>query len=643
MWGRSASSAFQIENEILGTDHGLQWEWFLKELDMSRIRLTLADFPVLDVAKPTTEIKAQLLKVNKAEGTTANAISSQKVSISHGNDERYSPGFVLTLILDVLKSFWFKANGSKKSFESDEEQNNLLLMEIDEKAESDNDIHQLWRDGFVKVAFRLSQKGAIALAIVSLSSKCSEIRQLAVAILYFFLQALRMKEAHGISAWKERPQIEMLINAIQRGLMVRRAIKDSRAEDDGIHDSNQAEYIPMFPVVSSLFLARSYFILSKPGDDMYPPINRFFLRLDDYHGAFGDCFSLPAFMSLYCSNSDDVIQARKERTWALHFLNDGIVDDYCYQVASRRHVPELLLTSLDSYLSREKEMGNDSEILLLLRTINKLMEKGGMSSFYHLIHTIGFFGWLQGIAQGLLHRSGKSSLLVESYFSILLTTFKKSFEVYRNTDSETLRPTIDIYKIAQIVVKLFLVIPRPRSTIMTTSMSEILWTLRHWLYLEGKGQDKTYLNPSGISLDSAFEVLQELESHNLSSKALKALCLIPLDGSCECEEKSIVSFCSLALKSILNCEDILSEDSGETNIFQRVSMLTRSYNFSPQNAGLLIELILAARRKALENKAIFFAWQECISGFSGMNEDDFEDCNIGSQITFVKETVPIFE
>jgi hypothetical protein len=644
MWGRSATSSFQIENEILGTDHGLQWEWFLKELDMSRIRLTLSDFPVWDVAKPTSDINAQSLKVTDLDGTTGNFFSSQEGSISHDHDERYSPGFVLPLILGVLESFCFKAKGSSDHLEGNDEQNKFLSKKIDDKVELHDDVNQLWRDSFAKVAFRLSQKGAIALAISSLSSKCPEIRQVAVAILYFFLQALGTKEAHDISAWRERPQIKMLINSIQRGLTVRRAIKDSRVEDDTSHDASQSEYVPMFPTVSSLFLARSYFILSKPGDDMYSPINRFFLRLDDHHGAYGDCFSLPAFVSLYCSNADDVVQARKERSWALQFLHDGIVDDYCYQVASRRHASELLLTSLDSSLSRDKAIGNH-EILLLFRTINKMMEMGGMSSYYHLVHTVGIFAWLQGTAHTLLRRTGKASLLLESYFSILQTTLKKSLQVYRNADSETVRPTVDICKIAQNVVKLFLMIPRPRSTLLISSISEILWSLRQWLYLEGGGHGETYLNPSGISLDSALEVLQELESHSLSSKALKALCLIPLDSSCECEENSIVSFCALALKSILESDGILSDDSGETNIFQRVSMLTRRYNLSSQKAGLLIELALGARHKATENKAIFSSWQQCISSFSGLIDDDSEDYeyDIRSQIQFLKETVPVFE
>ena len=80
MWGRSPTSSFQIENEILGTDHGLQWEWFLKELDMSRIRLTLSDFPVWDVAKPTSDINTQSLKVKNLEGLSDNT-SVKKQSI----------------------------------------------------------------------------------------------------------------------------------------------------------------------------------------------------------------------------------------------------------------------------------------------------------------------------------------------------------------------------------------------------------------------------------------------------------------------------------------------------------------------------------------------------------------------------------
>ena len=93
MWGKLADSASQYENEILGTDHGLQWEWFLRKLDMSRIRLTLSDFPVWDSVKPKSE-------TNDLDAASSDIPFFQDI-LKSNEDERYSPGFLLTLILDV--------------------------------------------------------------------------------------------------------------------------------------------------------------------------------------------------------------------------------------------------------------------------------------------------------------------------------------------------------------------------------------------------------------------------------------------------------------------------------------------------------------------------------------------------------------
>ena len=79
----------------------------------------------------------------------------------------------------------------------------------------------------------------------------------------------------------------------------------------------------MLPTVASTFLAKSLCILARPGDDLYGQMNRFFLRLDKFHGAFMDCFSLPAFVYLFCSVSTDTLQARKERIWALQLLKNN--------------------------------------------------------------------------------------------------------------------------------------------------------------------------------------------------------------------------------------------------------------------------------------------------------------------------------
>jgi len=149
-----------------------------------------------------------------------------------------------------------------------------------------------------------------------------------------------MQESHGMKSWRERPQQEMIISSIQRGLAVRRAIQMQRYEAQegielgGMEETIHKHNIPMLPAVSAIFLAKAFLILSRPRDDMYSQMNRYFLRLTDYHGAFQDCFGLPAFLSLYCSASDELSRCRIERNWAPLTLKDSAVDEFCYRLVS---------------------------------------------------------------------------------------------------------------------------------------------------------------------------------------------------------------------------------------------------------------------------------------------------------------------
>ena len=150
----------------------------------------------------------------------------------------------------------------------------------------------------------------------------------------------------------------------------------------------------MLPTVASTFLAKSLCILARPGDDLYGQMNRFFLRLDKFHGAFMDCFSLPAFVYLFCSVSTDTLQARKERIWALQLLKNGMVDMTSYKVTIRCHVPELLLTSFESQGSHEFNSNDESEQLLIIDTIISMLNNGGGLARHHLLTKIGLLSWI---------------------------------------------------------------------------------------------------------------------------------------------------------------------------------------------------------------------------------------------------------
>jgi hypothetical protein len=63
--------------------------------------------------------------------------------------------------------------------------------------------------------------------------------------------------------------------------------------------------IPKLPSLSAILLAKAALILSKPGDAMYSAMNKYFLKLNQNHGAYNDMTRLPAFIALFCSSSDE--------------------------------------------------------------------------------------------------------------------------------------------------------------------------------------------------------------------------------------------------------------------------------------------------------------------------------------------------
>ena len=156
----------------------------------------------------------------------------------------------------------------------------------------------------------------------------------------------------------------------------------------------------MLPAVNSLFLARSVLILAKPAVKMYPAISKFFLRREN-HGTHINA-DLPAFMTLYWSAADGIVRARTERQWAVNLLKDGTLDELCYKVTARRRAPELLLTSFEILAKRSDNDHDKSEGLLLLDTIQNLLENDGILSFHHLVCTIGLFSWIKEVLQSRL-------------------------------------------------------------------------------------------------------------------------------------------------------------------------------------------------------------------------------------------------
>ncbi len=567
-WGPEATK--HISN-VSGEE---SWEWFVEALDIDRIRCTLCQFPVADTLEPKcnddvecaeqkTKHDEHLVSSDEIEDETEDDSSSvtpqqdardadatrdngYDVWRGDGDDLRYSPGFILPLILATLEACLPR---KKKG-------NN------DEYEEYEADCH-----AFGNTCRRVSERGGISLAIASLSSRCPSIRQLAIAICGIFLKGLQMQESHGMKSWRERPQQEMLMSSIQRGLAVRRAMQmQKRDKNEGIVLGEMTTdiriKIPMLPAVSAVFLAKALLVLSKSGDDMYAQMNRYFLRLTDYHGAFQDCFGLPAFLSLYCSSSDELSRCRTEQSWALLNLRDSAVDDYCYRIISQHHVPELIMSSFDCTIDDPERK---SELCLTIDVIETLIRSGGVRASNHLLKRQGLLSWLHGVVGWRKISSAFPHVALKCKFINLITTAVNSYRCIVHGDNDGDLDEVQMFyekvPLANVVIRLCLDgsdrMEQADSLALLGSTCNALWEI----YLAGRyGQ---FANTSGgtTTLCEMTSLLLKFMRHEeMFEKVLSSMCDLPLVQN-EKDLSSAKEFSSLALGFILDLNPKLLPDT----------------------------------------------------------------------------------
>jgi hypothetical protein len=392
------------------------------------------------------------------------------------------------------------------------------------------------------------------------------VRKIAVAICGLFLKALQLQESHGMKSWRERPQQEMIMASLQRGLAVRRAMQIKRREEGNkmevelgpvTNTLKQRYNVPMLPAVSAVFLAKALLIVSKPSDDMYGAMNKYFLRLNDYHGAFQDCFGLPAFLSLYCS-SDDLARCRTERNWALLSLKDSVVDDFCYRIISQHHVPELILTSFGSACDLP---GGKSELSLTIDVIQCLLESGGSRSASHLIKRLGLLSWLHGVISWRSISSVLPYVSLKCKFLNLITTAVESYrEEYSNdTKDENEVVFLEDIPLANAIIRICL--ERSDTEINNSNASskeaeailaatcEALWAI----FVASKKRAQSRQRAGLTSLRHMVDLLMQcVHSEELFAKALASTSALPYSVSDEDKDTSVARvFCELALSFIL--------------------------------------------------------------------------------------------
>lgn len=370
------------------------WDWLANGLQLSRVRQTLRSFPINDLLNPLPLSQVEVWLPTKEDSEESKDVGENCY------DGCYSPAYILPLILAALESCMEGRSETINKQKSEQRPDGHF------KGSGDTLDHQL--DMLAKMAQRLCDKGGLSLALASLSSKCSSLRQVAVAVIGFLTKAADSKEARELSSWRERPQLAMLLHSVQRAIVVRRATLLSKELGDDpeeeVPDESVAWLVPQLPGFSAIFLARAALVLARPGDAMYLTLNRFFLSIDDFSGAFRDLNRLPAFISFLCSGAlEPEGQARMERFWALRLFTDGFLNEYCFKMASTCHAPELLLTNFYNHRARKSDEGGkqkeEEECMLLLQAIQKMVQRSGRHGAHMLIRQTGLLSWLRTILE----------------------------------------------------------------------------------------------------------------------------------------------------------------------------------------------------------------------------------------------------
>ena len=415
-------------------------EWLLNKLELCRVQSTLLQFPIWDEAVPSLEESAEhgLMSEDSSLVTEINdnAINHKDIENDDGSDEdeskslkndieplddeislwptcalkakvwegvgedqRYSPAFVLQLLLEALRQYY-------------------APLELFDTTLVENKKEVLW---FLIVVQRICSNGGLALALASLSSACNGVRQLSAGCLFFITRAVNMKEGEEMMDWGSRRQLGLLLNSVQRGLCLRRKTQLTKKTDSQLDQTDKASIkVPLFSTVSALFLARASIILLNPSDPMYDSINSYFLNIRNHLGAFRDSgLRIPLFLKLfhgsieggtlssitYKARETNLREVQRQRCWALRLLRDGLRDRFSVRAAFKSKIPSLLLGSLKFLYaegSDEHHSLRDKEQTVTLEVLRLMVENGDRASVLYFHQQVGILPYLRIFLLGLL-------------------------------------------------------------------------------------------------------------------------------------------------------------------------------------------------------------------------------------------------
>ena len=559
------------------------WEWLLESIDLRRVYSTIDCFPTRDTLCPELD----------DGGTNGFRAEPRNVPVDgiEGKEPRpYSPGFLLPLLLGALED-----NADRGSKE-----NNVVRDDSEPRSKAPG----------MMIEQRLCEKGGLALAVNSLSSDDAAVRKLSVAILGLLIEAVESRDAHQMVSWRERPQIAMLLNAVQRSLVV-------RATEDG---TSTLLSVPKLPGFSAVFLARASLLLARPSDNLFQAMNRSFLRTELDGGAFQDLTRLPVFVSLFCSSSNDSEQLKSERRFALDLVKDGFTGEECYKLLMACHCPELLLTSLES-IRACSSMQREDEAFLLVKTLTKIVISGGEHAASHLIARLGLLSWLRSLLVGrpvheiIPTRSSRKELLVLLAEVIMKASDKMSGEEFTASTSGLSQPLLSLT-----IESIDQTQSPPAQTSQNSPLSiiartcEVLAALQRALSKHnveaGAQESPRCCQSDGYSMSSAIKFLLSINSRKDLESAICSLCYLPVKDDPD-ESRLFKTFCETVLTSVSEGHGV-TQTRSKLIVLQRVRLLSNMIEESiDERRQILLELLRwwshCAREQELRK-----AWHQCL-------------------------------
>uniref|UniRef100_A0A7S2LSX0 URB1 C-terminal domain-containing protein n=1 Tax=Leptocylindrus danicus TaxID=163516 RepID=A0A7S2LSX0_9STRA len=653
-----------------------EWNWFMSYLESRRVRLTLIQIPFSEELVPAPEVDVEIWENDDSsdvdassgsEGDGADNSSDTDTSSEHSGskrksptnsknvkykrystsvddwigsseDQRYSLSGIVPLILGALEAHvptepeednhieQENTPGHHHGGDISEEESTMESYGMPLQDQQDEDSgRDVQYESYAEIARRLSDRGAIALCIAALSCKCPEMRKVAVAALGLFLRAIHSKAAHNSSKWNVRPQLEMLLNSVQRGLALRRAVYTEA------NDANNRIFVPLLPPVTALFIARASLILSRPGDHLYPAINGYFLRIADNHGAFKEVNGLPGFMSLYCSSDANHEYNKEERIWALQLLKDGVKDGYSFRIISKKHVPSLLLTSFEILSVHGSENCGEGERKFILETIQSMLENCGPIASTHLLMRVGILSWLKGFLVGdNFSKSLPTVFLRRSFLDLCSTAVRCSF-LLNIDEADKTSLMIDASELAGPLVSLCAetIIEIENDENVSEKSEAFLKAVCNFFHNFGKGpfslNEMDSMSNSGLVLKDSVTVISFVQKwdHMLAYDLVHALAALPV-ATYDTDIVTSKEYIAMILQIFLEYKRDDVELASQNNILKHATSLARFFGNDLVDNGI-VKSILACRRLSLLAPDGHNVWIECLKAMLGQHDDEQEE------------------